>query len=184
MNIYFELKYIIKYFYLALGIVIILVTVIACDSEDEIPKNERTICHYDEDLDDFFPIIISYSDQEEHFNHGDKSQFTGLGDVIFHYKLEGVNYSHLFIFGSLVPVGSGFEVEVFYPSFENFTYKYWIFVNFNEDGTFETHPRAGFDFETHPIGAGFDTWAIKGTWNKCEGFVSIESPWSLTEWTF
>jgi len=174
-----------RFYYLAICIATILVTSIACDLKDEIPKNERTICHYDEDLDDFFPITISYSDQEEHLNHGDKSQFQGLGEFTFHYKLEGENYPHIFIFASIVPVGPGFHVEVFYPTVENYTYTYRIFVNFNEDGTFETDPNdRDFNFETHPIGAGFDTWTIKGTWDKCDGIVSIESPWSTTEWDF
>jgi len=183
MNINFGFKYIMKkFYYVAICIATMLVTVIACDSKNEIPENERTICHYDEDLDDFFPITISYSDQDEHLNHGDKSQFQGYGDFTFHYKLEGENYPHTFIFSTLVPVGPGFTVYVYYPSYENFTYSYEIFVNFNEDGTFETDPfYSDFNFETHPLGIGFDTWTIKGTWDICDGFVSIESPWSITE---
>jgi len=158
---------------------------ITLDEVQEIPENERTICHYDEDLDDFFPTTISYSDLDKHINYGDKSQFTGLGDFTFHYKLEGVNYPHIFIFASLAPVGSGFDVEVFYPSTKNYTYTYRLWVNFNEDGTFETASNYGnTTSKTHSIGAGFDTWAIKGTWDKCDGIVSIESPWSTTEWTF
>ncbi len=105
-------------------------------------------------------------------NDFSSNAYSFAGDFTFHYKSGGVNYPHLFEFGTVN--GTDFDVIGYWPTRENPTYAYDMEVNFNEDGT----------FEIHTIEPGHDTWTIHGTWDKCDGIISLESPWSTTEWTF
>jgi len=92
------------------------------------------------------------------------------GTFVFHYKLDGENYPHTFVFTNFD--GTSFEGMGYWPAEAPYTYEYPMEGTVDGDGNFEVHT-----IDSHP------TWTITGTYNECDGFV-FDSPWSTTEWVF
>lgn len=183
-----------KFYYLAVGIVTLLVTIMACQTSeielDEIQTllkeevllskgapdllskgapDKVTICHYDADLDEYFPISISTSASDKHMmKHGDKFLFSPEGTYTFKYA---GTYSHDYIIDSF----DGFNFTGYggYPA-GNATYVY----PYNQilSGTVIDGELLGKT--TYENGS---SWIFKGVVDECGGIISLEGNWELVD---
>ncbi len=94
-----------KFYYLAAGIVMILVTIMACEKsaigvdetltvKDEVLLSKGAkvdVCHWDDEYQVWVPISIAPEAVQKHMDkHGDKYSFSPLGEIYFYYETGGI----------------------------------------------------------------------------------------------